>query len=73
MPGNFEKLTRAANVNSRSSDRKVLSSMAVLRTSSSRAGFRNKYSVTPSHSRNSFYTISRSFKEVIKPRSSSEP
>jgi len=50
-----ESLTRAANVNSRSSDRNVLSSMAVSITSLSNSSLRNRYSVTPSHIRKSFY------------------
>lgn len=62
-----ETLTRAANVNSRSSDRKVSSSMAVLMTSSSRAGFRNKYSVTPSQSRNNCSTVSGSYNRMKSP------
>jgi hypothetical protein len=41
----------AANVNSRSSDRKVLSSIAVLMTSSSNLLLRKRYSVTPSQRR----------------------
>lgn len=46
-------LTRAAKVNSKSSDRNVLSSIAVSRASSRSSGLRNRYSVTPSHRRNS--------------------
>lgn len=52
-----ERPTRAANVNSKSSDRKVLSSMAVLITSSRRASLRNRYSVTPSHIRKSWFNV----------------
>jgi hypothetical protein len=52
-------LTLAANVNSRSSDRKVLSSMAVLITSSSRSSLRKRYSVTPSQIRNNCLTLTQ--------------
>lgn len=46
-------LTLAAKVNSRSSERNVLSSMAVSIASSRSSGLRNRYSVTPSHRRKS--------------------
>lgn len=50
-------LTRAANVNSRSSERKLLSSIAVSSASSSRSWFRNRYSVTPNQRRKSCNTL----------------
>ena len=46
--------TLAAKVNSRSSLRKVLSSIAIEMTSLRRSSLRNRYSVTPSQIRNSF-------------------
>jgi hypothetical protein len=52
-------LTLAANVNSRSSDRNVLFSIAVLITSSRRSSLRKRYSVTPSQIRNSCFLLTR--------------
>jgi len=52
--GKIDPLTLAAKVNSRSSDRKEVSSMAVLMTSSSNASSRKRYSVTPSQMRNNW-------------------
>ena len=49
-----ERLTRAAKVNSKSSERKVLSFMAVLMISFRSWGLRNRYSVTPSQRRKSY-------------------
>jgi hypothetical protein len=49
----IEELTRAANVNSRSSERNVWSSIAISSTSSRRLGLRKRYSVTPNQRRKS--------------------
>ena len=54
MAENMRLRTLAANVNSRSSDRNVLSSIAVSITSLSSSSLWNRYSVTPSHMRKSF-------------------
>jgi len=54
-----EGLTLAANVNSRSSRRKVLSSMAVSMTSSSSSGLRKRYSVMPSQRRKSCLSLNQ--------------
>lgn len=54
LKGQEGRFTRAANVNSKSSERNVLSLMATLMTSSSSWGFRKRYSVTPSQSRKSY-------------------
>jgi hypothetical protein len=48
------RLTRAPNVNSRSSARKVVSSIATCIASSSRSGLRNRYSAIPSQRRNNY-------------------
>jgi hypothetical protein len=61
-----ERLTLAANVNSRSSARNVLSAMAVSIHSSNSSGLRKRYSVMPNHILNNYtHHISIPFPLVV--------